>query len=251
MHCISEIYYFCDRLYTVANGDSRSEIGKSIGGSVDLQTTRDDIKYRGHDFFERQKCKQKFAESFISSFPWSTSSWTGFVLVVFFAFTWRGLAVGVLIILTMQSGRKWAKRRWWWQAGCYLYQPALLTSPCTNVNTHILIHKYKYTYTNTEIQMRWQATTLLASNTYHTPTQWNLQPLPPAYITTWNASLTTLHCVQCKVQATSWFWCLCWHQCWLCHLVRINTAWYWSLSYTPTQLLHNNVESTFTAIPSA
>ena len=43
-----------------------------------------------------------------------TCSWCGFVLVVF-----RGLPeqrVGVLIILTLQSGRKWAKRRWWWQA---------------------------------------------------------------------------------------------------------------------------------------
>ena len=241
-------------MYTAANGDSRSEIGKSIGGSVDLQTTRDDIKYRGHDFFERQKCKQKFAESVISSFPWSTSSWTGFVLVVFFAFTWRGLAVGVLIILTMQSGRKWAKRRWWWQAGCYLYQPALLTSPCTNVNTHILIHKYKYTHIKIHkykcgdrlpLPPCWHQTPTIhphseTCNLYHLLTS----PLE-------NTALTTLHCVQCKVQATSWFLCLCWHQCWLCHLVWINTAWYWSLSYTPTQLLHNNVESTFTAIPSA
>ena len=43
-----------------------------------------------------------------------TCSWCGFVLVVFLGFAEE--LVGVLIILTLQSGRKWAKRRWWWQA---------------------------------------------------------------------------------------------------------------------------------------
>ena len=43
-----------------------------------------------------------------------TCSWCGFVLVVFLGFAEE--RVGVLIILTLQSGRKWAKRRWWWQA---------------------------------------------------------------------------------------------------------------------------------------
>ena len=134
-------------------------------------------------FFERQKCKQKFAESVISSFPWSTSSWTGFVLVVFFAFTWRGLAVGVLIILTMQSGRKWAKRRWWWQAGCYLYQPALLTSPC----------KCKYTHTDTQIQIhtsKYRNTNAVTGYLYHPA---GIKHLPYTHTVKLATSTTCLH----------------------------------------------------------
>ena len=77
--------------------------------------------------------------------------------------------------------------------------------PLPTRSAYITLHKCKYTHTNTQIQIhtsKYRNTNAvtgylyhLASNTYHTPTQWNLQPLPPAYITTWNASLTTLHCV--------------------------------------------------------
>ena len=56
--------------------------------------------------------------------------------------------VGVLIILTMQSGRKWAKRWWWWQAPTSL-PPALLTSPPTHCySEHLISFFYLYMYTN-------------------------------------------------------------------------------------------------------
>ena len=137
--------------------------------------------------------------------------------------------VGVLIILTMQSGRKWAKRWWWWQAPTSL-PPALLTSPPTHCySEHLISFFYLYMYTNWKLPFCSVYTSSFKTAVYFATTRQYIQLLKAIAFNTLTHLLVQVTC--------TWFRYLCALAVLAVSLgerLRLNTAWYCCLSYTPT-----------------
>ena len=142
--------------------------------------------------------------------------------------------VGVLIILTMQSGRKWAKRWWWWQAPTSL-PPALLTSPPTHCySEHLISFFYLYMYTNWKLPFCSVYTSSFKTAVYFETTRQYIQLLKAIAFNTLTHLLVQ---VTCTWSGTSVHW-----QCWLCHLGRgcdlTQRDIAASVTHPPTLLLH-------------